>query len=428
MATLDTFTLTVGNYNDPDPYNFYSQFYGYLTTPSIGSVSPNTSWAAIGSPTYRTLRWNEIGNIVFEINATNLNNSFTSITIGSTTLTEASAAYTQSSGKSTWTWSSSNILGTSGTKAVTITGGATAPDTSVAATSSTITASATSATTTLSGGQSVEEYAVRVNNGSTNLVIRTGNGNMTWGGTLPTAGASTTYEIFARRPIANGGDNLWDATNDTFTVTRSSTGPTYTLNAPASMNEGTAYSVSISTANVTNGTTVYWDTDLPSDFVTATGSTTISSNAGSFNLTPSADQLTEGAQTCTVHIYSDSARTNILSQDTFTINDTSTGGSAVYGFQVWNAAGLSIVNTSDRFDRFVQQGTVTMVNTSSTVISVPGMLNTDEWSVFLSRQDVDSSNFLAEADYTKQTNQFTLSQDDKGLGLTITYDYLVLTS
>ena len=69
-----------------------------------------------------------------------------------------------------------------------------------------------------------------------------------------------------------------------------------------------------------------------------------------------------------------------------------------------------------------------MVNTSSTVISVPGMLNTDEWSVFLSRQDVDSSNFLAEADYTKQTNQFTLSQDDKGLGLTITYDYLVLTS
>jgi len=94
-------------------------------------------------------------------------------------------------------------------------------DTTVSATSSTIAFAATSASTTVSGGQSAETYAVRVNNGATNLGTRTGNGSISFSSSLPSGGNSTTYEIFVRRPISTGGDgSTFTATNDTFTVTR----------------------------------------------------------------------------------------------------------------------------------------------------------------------------------------------------------------
>ena len=95
-------------------------------------------------------------------------------------------------------------------------------DTSVSATSSTITTSAGNATTTISSGTAGETYAVRLNNGSSNLATRTGNGAVLITTSLPTAGNTTTYEIFVRRPTSTGGDgSTYHATNDTFTVTRS---------------------------------------------------------------------------------------------------------------------------------------------------------------------------------------------------------------
>ena len=103
-----------------------------------------------------------------------------------------------------------------------------APDTAVSATSSTIGNTATSASTTLSNATSGETYAVRVNNGSTNLATRTGDGTLTWTSSLPTEGNTTTYEIFALRPTSIGGSGAYVATDDTFTVTRSSfAGATY---------------------------------------------------------------------------------------------------------------------------------------------------------------------------------------------------------
>ena len=95
-------------------------------------------------------------------------------------------------------------------------------DTSVSATSSTITSSAGSTTTAISSGTAGETYAVRLNNGSSNLATRTGNGGVLITTSLPTAGNTTTYEIFVRRPTSTGGDgSTYHATNDTFTVTRS---------------------------------------------------------------------------------------------------------------------------------------------------------------------------------------------------------------
>ena len=103
--------------------------------------------------------------------------------------------------------------------------------------------------------------------------------------------------------------------------------PTYSLTAPTSINEGSAGTVSVSTTNVSNGTTLYWAVQPSGQFGTSTGSVSISGNAASFTLTPTADSSTEGAETATVVLYTDSARTNNVASDTFTINDTSTGGS-----------------------------------------------------------------------------------------------------
>ena len=106
----------------------------------------------------------------------------------------------------------------------------------------------------------------------------------------------------------------------------SSASPTYSINAPASINEGSSGTVNVTTTNVSNGTTLYWDVDQSGDYATSQGTVSISSNAGSFTLTPTADSSTEGAETDTVRLYTDSGRTNQVASDSFTINDTSQGG------------------------------------------------------------------------------------------------------
>ena len=94
-------------------------------------------------------------------------------------------------------------------------------DTDVSASNDTIDSEASSASTTISNGTAGETYAVRVDNGSVNLGTRTGNGAISFTGSLPSSGSST-YEIFVLRPGSTGGDgSTYTATNDTFTVTRS---------------------------------------------------------------------------------------------------------------------------------------------------------------------------------------------------------------
>ena len=99
---------------------------------------------------------------------------------------------------------------------------------------------------------------------------------------------------------------------------------TYSVTAPASINEGSSGTMNVSTTNVANGTTLYWTVEPSGDFGTSSGSFSISSNAGSFTVTPSADQTTEGAETGTIRIRTGSTSGTIVASDTFTINDTST--------------------------------------------------------------------------------------------------------
>ena len=101
-------------------------------------------------------------------------------------------------------------------------------DTGVNPSNSTIAWNDTSEITTVAFGTAGETYAVRLNNGSTNLgtaLAPAGSPStiyIPFSTSLPTAGNTTTYEIFVRRPTSTGGDgSTYHATNDTFTVTRS---------------------------------------------------------------------------------------------------------------------------------------------------------------------------------------------------------------
>lgn len=174
-------------------------------------------------------------------------------------------------------------------------------------------------------------------------------------GELPPAGSTYSYIIQARRDFANGGDETYVNTNATFSITRDGTS-TYSINAPASINEGSAGTINVTTTNVSNGTTLYWDLDQSTDYSTSQGSVSISSNAASFTITPTADSTTEGAETDTIRLYTDSARTTEVANDSFTINDTSTAsggsssgsdGSSTYGLEVRGPNGTTTVFSSN---------------------------------------------------------------------------------
>jgi len=110
--------------------------------------------------------------------------------------------------------------------------------------------------------------------------------------------------------------------------------PAYVV-APAAnnVNEGSALTFNVTTTNVSDATTLYWSVTNAGDFGTATGSFTITSNAGSFSVTPTADATTEGAETFTASVRTGSVGgTIVATSSAVTINDTSTtpGGGESY--------------------------------------------------------------------------------------------------
>lgn len=162
---------------------------------------------------------------------------------------QSSASFTHPRGTTRYYWASqaTNTAGAfddSGAIAV----GYLTPDLSVAGTNDTIAFNATSATTTVSNvARGTDTVAVRVNDGSTNLATRTGNGNITFSSSLPSVGNPTTYEFFTKRAVSTGGDgSTFYATNDTFTVTRS----VETVSAPTDIAFGADPGTSSATVSI----------------------------------------------------------------------------------------------------------------------------------------------------------------------------------
>ena len=129
----------------------------------------------------------------------------------------------------------------------------------------------------------------------------------------------------------------------------------YTFDAtPAAnnVNEGSALTVNVATANVPDTTTLYWTATNSGDFSTSTGSFTVTSNTGSFTVTPTADTTTEGSETFQVQIRTGSTSGTVVdTTDAITINDTSTTPAFAPDYTLaigFPGAGLYSVSGTDR--------------------------------------------------------------------------------
>ena len=108
-------------------------------------------------------------------------------------------------------------------------------------------------------------------------------------------------------------------------------GPTYTHAVSATnVDEGGSFTTTITTTNVDDGTNLYWElsgTNVTSDDFSSgalTGTASISSNSATFSHTVDEDLTTEGTETATIKVYSDSGRnTQVGNTLTVTLADTS---------------------------------------------------------------------------------------------------------
>jgi hypothetical protein len=94
--------------------------------------------------------------------------------------------------------------------------------------------------------------------------------------------------------------------------------------ATSAIDEGSALTVNATTTGLSDGTTVYWSLTSAADFTASTGSFTTTSNAGSFTVTPTEDDTTEGSETFQVQLRTGSVSgTVVATSSAITINDTS---------------------------------------------------------------------------------------------------------
>ena len=113
--------------------------------------------------------------------------------------------------------------------------------------------------------------------------------------------------------------------------------------AANSVNEGSSLTINVATTGVNNGTTLYYTVSEPGDFDTSSGSFVINNGSGSFTVTPSEDQTTEGSETFTVSIRTDSISGTIVdTTSTITINDTSTAPSLLLSRNLTGTQGFTM--------------------------------------------------------------------------------------
>jgi len=152
----------------------------------------------------------------------------------------------------------------------------------------------------------------------------------------------------------------------------------YTLSAPTSISEGGTGTVNITATNHTAGT-VYWSATPNADFSPYEGSAYVpSSGSSSFSLSPVSDGVTEGNETATVRLYSNSLRTIQIASDTLTIADPSgsgsgggstgggtTGGSTVQGIEVFSQSGTKIFGTDLRTQNLQYELSLTLAGNAT---------------------------------------------------------------
>jgi hypothetical protein len=164
------------------------------------------------------------------------------------------------------------------------------------------------------------------------------------------ANTSTTYNFTVRATDAQNQD-----TTRAFSLTITPVTVYSATPIAFSINEGSPLTVNVSGENITDGI-YYWTINSnASDFATSSGSFTITSNVGSFSVTPIADTTTEGSEVFTISIRSVSTTGTVLTTTTtITITDSSTTPNPTY----------SITPSASNID----EGSVLTFNVSGTYI------------------------------------------------------------
>jgi subtilisin family serine protease/plastocyanin len=133
-------------------------------------------------------------------------------------------------------------------------------------------------------------------------------------------------------------DNAAASQNVSITDSSQNVGSTYyAYPAAQAIDEGSALTINVVTTDQSDGT-LYWTIGSnASDFSLASGNFAITSDNGSFTVTPTADAGTEGAETFTVEIRTGSVSGNVVyTTNPITINDTSLTPTADYTINVGN--------------------------------------------------------------------------------------------
>jgi len=308
-------------------------------------------------------------------------------------------------------------------------------DTAVAASSSNIANGATSASTTLSSATAGETYAVRVNDGSSNLATRTGNGSLSFTSSLPSSGNTSTYEIFVRRPTSTGGDgSTYTATNDTFTVSMSSPAQDTTPNAFDLADVGPVAAGTVATA--TPVTITGMDANCPcsvsgqgspqltvgSGGVWTTSSTINPNNTISVRLTaPTAYSSTHTA-TLTIGTETDDIIVTSAAAPSGSGGTGTTGGTGSYGVKIFDTNGsTTVLSPSTRYlVRLTDPTSISLAATtgSSTLIAVSGMSDLGAGNsdlIFEQFATVDN------VPVTRESNGFRVTNNSGGVFNNIVY-------
>tara|TARA_Y100001937_G_scaffold52047_1_gene72093 strand:+ start:512 stop:1480 length:969 start_codon:yes stop_codon:yes gene_type:complete len=207
---------------------------------------------------------------------------------------------------------------------------------------------------------------------------------------MPHAASSSSGVVFTSTGAGNGlyQINLYAFRYSPFAYRQgrvygsvSAAAASYTVTPPSTIQEGTTGTVNLSASNHTAGT-VWWAATPSADFSPNVGTAYVNtSGTGSFSLSPIADNTTEGNETGTIRVYSNSARTAQIASNTFTIIDQAatggggggtgggtTGGSTNQGINVFSPNGTKVFGTDLRTQnvQYAQNVQISGNSTSST--------------------------------------------------------------
>ncbi len=196
--------------------------------------------------------------------------------------------------------------------------------------------------------------------------------------------------------------------------------PSVTLSTPGiadgSVNEGSTVSIDIATANLTQGTSLYWElsgTGVSSkdfDGLSALTGTALTDASGKavVNLAIRADASTEGSEQMAFALFSDAGLTSRLADLTLTIQDTSLTP-AVTNLTLWGTTGSDAITGGAGNDR------------------ITGVLATGTSAAELGRGQIDRLTGLAGSDVFVLGDSRGMFYDDRSSGNLGTSDYAMVT-